>query len=91
MALDHILPIIRNSYSFLVLSRVGALGNYFTFSGGFAVCSIFARCTAPPHDFEGKGYVRRSRDHTEALVEGLELGILWDEYGLVGDIVVGLS
>jgi hypothetical protein len=52
------------------------------------VFSISARCTAPPHDFEGKGYVRRSRDHTEALVEGLELGILWDEYGLVGDIVV---
>jgi hypothetical protein len=31
---------------------------------------------------------RRCQEHTEALVEELELGILWDEYGLVGDIVV---
>jgi hypothetical protein len=32
--------------------------------------------------------LRRCQEHTEALVEELELGILWDEYGLVGDIVV---
>ncbi|KAG1874048.1 hypothetical protein C8R48DRAFT_745953 [Suillus tomentosus] len=30
----------------------------------------------------------RSHDHTEVLVEEFELGVLWDEYGLVGDIVV---
>jgi hypothetical protein len=32
--------------------------------------------------------VRRSQAHTELLVEEFELGMLWDEYGLVGDIVV---
>jgi hypothetical protein len=31
---------------------------------------------------------RRSREHMEALVSELELGILWVEYGLVGDLVV---
>lgn len=30
----------------------------------------------------------RTRKHTEELVKRLELGVLWDEYGLVGDIVV---
>jgi hypothetical protein len=35
----------------------------------------------------GEG-IRRCRKHTEALVEELELGVLWDEYGLVGDVVV---
>ncbi len=35
--------------------------------------------------------VRRCREHTEALVEALELGVLWDEYGLVGDVVVSRS
>lgn len=30
----------------------------------------------------------RSQEHTNTLVEKLELGTLWDEYGLVGDIVV---
>ena len=49
---------------------------------------FYFRCTAPHNDLDGDGYVSRRRDHTEALVEQLELGILWDEYGLVGDIVV---
>ena len=34
--------------------------------------------------------MRRSQAHTELLVEGFELGVLWDEYGLVGDVVVGV-
>ena len=28
------------------------------------------------------------QEHSNALVEMLELGALWDEYGLVGDVVV---
>jgi hypothetical protein len=32
----------------------------------------------------------RTRDHTELLATELELGTLWDEYGLVGDIVVNI-
>ena len=32
--------------------------------------------------------MRRSQAHTELLVEEFELGVLWDEYGLVGDVVV---
>jgi len=43
-------------------------------------------CTAPSSDKHG----RRSKAHTETLVEEFELGMLWDEYGLVGDIVVRL-
>jgi hypothetical protein len=34
--------------------------------------------------------VRRSQAHTELVVEEFELGVLWDEYGLVGDIVVSI-
>jgi len=49
---------------------------------------ICHRCTAPANDLDGTGYVFRSHVHTETLVEELELGVLWDEYGLVGDIVV---
>jgi len=45
------------------------------------------RCTADRDDLDGGGG-RRSREHTELLVTNLELGVLWDEYGLVGDIVV---
>jgi hypothetical protein len=45
------------------------------------------KCTGRPADLDGESTCR-SREHTEALVEALELGVLWDEYGLVGDIVV---
>ncbi|KZT23682.1 hypothetical protein NEOLEDRAFT_1069109, partial [Neolentinus lepideus HHB14362 ss-1] len=31
--------------------------------------------------------IRRCYEHTEALVESLSLGVLWDEYGIVGDVV----
>jgi hypothetical protein len=41
------------------------------------------------NDPGGEG-TRRSRKHTEKLVEVLQLGVLWDEYGLVGDIVVNI-
>jgi hypothetical protein len=32
----------------------------------------------------------RCRDHTEALIEEATHGILWDEYGIVADLVVSL-
>ena len=51
--------------------------------------SIF-RCTANLNVLDHCGG-RRSRDHTELLVSELELGVLWDEYGLVGDVVVCAS
>lgn len=34
---------------------------------------------------------RRTRAHSELLVTELELGVLWEEYGLVGDVVVSIS
>ena len=49
------------------------------------------RCTAPANDLDSGHHVRRSQAHTELLVEEFELGMLWDEYGLVGDIVVRTS
>jgi hypothetical protein len=50
----------------------------------------FFRCTAPAADLDSKRCVRRSQPHTELIVESFELGVLWDEYGLVGDVVVGI-
>lgn len=49
----------------------------------------FHRCTWSWRDPD-KPSRRRCREHTEALVEALELGLLWDEYGLVGDVMVNL-
>ncbi|KAI0245225.1 hypothetical protein BJV78DRAFT_1277481 [Lactifluus subvellereus] len=49
-------------------------------------CPVAARCTAKQTDLDGGGG-RRSREHTELLVSGFELGTLWVEYGLVGDVI----
>ena len=48
---------------------------------------LIIRCTARQNDLDGGGGLR-FRDHTELLVSEYELGVLWDEFGLVGDIVV---
>jgi len=48
---------------------------------------VISRCTAKRTDLDGEAG-RRSHDHTELLVNTFELGTLWDEYGLVGDVVV---
>lgn len=49
-----------------------------------------SRCTAPTDGLDNDKYGRRSRQHTEVLVEEFELGVLWDEYGLVGDVIVSV-
>ncbi|PSS35368.1 hypothetical protein PHLCEN_2v1705, partial [Hermanssonia centrifuga] len=45
------------------------------------------KCTASADKLDDAGAGRRSREHTETLVRELELGELWEEYGLVGDLV----
>jgi len=47
-----------------------------------------SRCTAPAKGIDDAIYGYRSCGHTDVLVQEFELGVLWDEYGLVGDIVV---
>lgn len=49
--------------------------------------SFICRCTARPDNLDGPSMLRR-REHTDTLVEMFELGALWDDYGIVGDIVV---
>jgi len=50
----------------------------------------FTRCTASPEDLEGPSTLRFA-EHTAALAEAAELGDLWDDYGIVGDVMVCLS
>ena len=43
---------------------------------------------APAKDLDSGQYGCRSQAHAELLVKEFELGMLWDEYGLVEDIIV---
>ncbi|KAG2132524.1 uncharacterized protein EDB93DRAFT_1309634 [Suillus bovinus] len=44
------------------------------------------RCLAFPSNLD-EGGVSRSREHTDALVDSVDFGILWDEYGIIGELV----
>ncbi|KAH7905240.1 hypothetical protein BJ138DRAFT_1138338 [Hygrophoropsis aurantiaca] len=44
------------------------------------------KCTAYPNSLDSGG-IKRSREHTDLLVELIDLKSLWDEFGLVGDLV----
>ncbi|KAH9857661.1 hypothetical protein C2E23DRAFT_719558 [Lenzites betulinus] len=46
-----------------------------------------ATCLVPGSDLTKVDSVRRSRQHTETLVETLTLGELWKGYGIIGDVV----
>jgi hypothetical protein len=61
---------------------------------GIYFCSIIiyhstetTRCTAPADNLDAESG-RRSHAHTDALLEQYSLKILWDDYGIVGDIIV---
>ena len=87
---DHILLITRSSVSSPVLFKVGVQGNEKWFVSNENMCSpfVFSRCTAPSRDLDGHRCLHRSRAHTDMLVREFELGTLWDEYGIIGDIIV---
>lgn len=46
------------------------------------------RCTAADSDLEGPGASYRHREYSDALIDGYSIAQLWDEWGLVGDIIV---
>ena len=51
---------------------------------------MLIRCDASNLDLDARAS-RRSRRMTNALVEQLDLGTLWDDYGIVGDIIVSFN
>ena len=46
-----------------------------------------SRCTAPADDLDAQSG-RRSHTHTDALLEQYSLKILWNDYGIVGEVIV---
>lgn len=49
------------------------------------------RCTALPDDLDESDSVPRSHEHTRMLLDAYTLKELWDEYGVVGDLVVSAA
>ncbi|EDR01230.1 uncharacterized protein LACBIDRAFT_333471 [Laccaria bicolor S238N-H82] len=47
-----------------------------------------AKCTAPSDNLDGPIGGRRSQALTDTLLEGCTLKELWDDYGIVGDVIL---
>jgi hypothetical protein len=47
-----------------------------------------ASCTAPANDLDSPAAGRRSHEHTAAAMNAASLDELWDNYGIIGDIIV---
>lgn len=91
MVLAHILPTIQSKFCLQVLFQAGVRSEYFT-DFTVVVCGSnlsVARCWAPANDLATQA-ARRSHDHTDALRGWHSLKKLWDEHGIVGEIVVSI-
>ena len=89
MGLAHTLATIPNRWHSPVSFRTGAKSKYLVVCTSYVWCLPFShRCTAPADNLNGGWHPPRSKEHTEIISAKFELGQLWDEYGLVGDIVV---
>jgi hypothetical protein len=60
------------------------------FSILLCLLTLLHRCTAPADNLDGPGAGRRSQEHTETLAEGCTLKEMWDNYGIVADLTVGI-
>ncbi|KAF7796680.1 hypothetical protein EIP86_007863 [Pleurotus ostreatoroseus] len=50
-------------------------------------CIYICRCTAPHDDLDGGHAGRRSHEHTQILLDALDAKVLWDDYGIVADLI----
>ena len=53
----------------------------------------FPRCLAPANDLDNPTFQNnpRTSEHTQTILENLELAQMWEAYGLVGDVVVSTN
>lgn len=88
MVLDHIYSwLTRTSSPCLYCTKLVSKVVSCT-SSSTSLLTYLSRCTAPADGLDDEKCGRHFHEHTDLLVEEFELGALWDEYGIVGDVVV---
>jgi hypothetical protein len=91
LGLDHISLTIRSKSYLLVLCRGGAHGKsqiVQSIRNTILFWWIFDRCDAHWSDLDSSEAGRRALKHTEALLEAVGEKSLWDDYGIISDILV---
>ena len=88
MDLAHISQITLSRSYWLVWSRDGVHGKHTIYTSVLLINIVATdRCTACNNDLDGLGGPC-SQELREALIDVLEPQVLWDEYGIVYDVVV---
>ena len=84
---DHILQTILNKPFLHVLSRVGVQSAFFL--SFFIILSVLIGFRYTTHaDNLDTPAGQQLHEHTDTLLEAFTLKELWDEYGIVGDLLV---
>lgn len=88
---DHILQTTKNKSYCRASCVTGAQSEYSLCHVSCSINRLLAfRCMARNKDLDADA-LYRCQEHTSVLVEDIDLGVLWDEYGIVGDLVVSRS
>lgn len=88
MGLVHTSLIIQSKCYLLELFKDGAQGMCFVTCETTPYLRAY-RCLGDRKDLDGNGpSLRRSEAHRELLIKKLDHGPLWQEYGIVDDVVV---
>jgi hypothetical protein len=91
MDLDPILLTTQSKSCLLVLCRGGVRGkspHCSLVQGWFLILMDFNRCDAHWSNLDNSDAGRRAHRHTEALFEAVGIKSLWDDYGIISDILV---
>ena len=85
-ALDPTLETTQKSPSFLYRPRV--VSQVCLMYQCYCILITSYRCMVKDSDLEGPGVAYHHQEHSEVLVDEIPIVQLWDEWGLVGDIIV---
>jgi hypothetical protein len=92
MGWDPISQTTLSRFFWVVLSKTGVLGmnpSLLIQLNNIHPLSVFNSCTAHHSNLDGEAGPR-SKEHRQQAIDCLGLGELWDDYGIVGDIIVSL-
>jgi hypothetical protein len=57
----------------------------------FIFFNLLSSCLAQPNDMDALPITPRSMEHTLEFIQAFELGVAWENYGMVGDVTVRQS
>ena len=81
--------IIWSKFCWPLLCSIGVAGKYSSCLIFFFVHDFFYSCQGENNNLDGPlSALPRTRDYTEELISKYQLGMLWEKFGIISDVVV---